>query len=133
MYHYLSAIRKPLIAPKQLTCWLVSDYYISLGNWLILIIFSLSVACKTICVSQIICSVLSASRGSFGVSFKYGHWTTPLLGGLNCFPKVRTMMAPKYWQSLSSLMKGLTRNIKAASHLPSNPLTGLARSLRSWW
>lgn len=71
MYHYLSATRKPLIVPAQLTSWLVSDYYISLGNWLIpIIFFSFSVACKKICVPQIICSVLFASRGSFVVFFQ---------------------------------------------------------------
>lgn len=71
MYHCPSAIRKPLTALEQLTCWLVSDYYISLGNWLILInFFSFSVACKKICILQIISSVLSASRGNFMVFFQ---------------------------------------------------------------
>lgn len=64
MYHYLSTIRKLLTAPD---CWLVSDYYITLGSWLILIISPLSSYLKKDLFTMIIFLVLSASRGSFVV------------------------------------------------------------------
>lgn len=70
MYHYLSAIRKLLTAPEQLTCWLVSDYYISLGSWLILIIFPFSSCLQKDLFTMVIFLVLSASRGSFVVFFQ---------------------------------------------------------------
>ena len=68
LFFWLCIIRKSLTAPEQLTCWLVSDYYISLGNWLILIIFFPSMLPeKKIYLLVIIFSVLSASMGSFVV------------------------------------------------------------------
>lgn len=102
MYHYLSAIRKPLTASEHLACWLVSDYYISLGNWLILIIFfSFSVACKkdsytmdnvfsTFCQQGEFCSFLS----------NIDTITTSLPEDLNCVSMLMVMVVPIYWEGI---------------------------------